>query len=42
MVPTGCGYLAGPLGLHLAHDVCQIETTVRVLAGSLADCPGAT
>jgi hypothetical protein len=37
VVPTGCGYLAGPFGLYLAHDVCQVETTVRVLAGSLAD-----
>ena len=36
-MPTGCSYLAGPLGLHLTHDVCQVETTVRVLPGSLAN-----
>ena len=28
---------AGPLGFDLTHDVCQVETTVRVLAGPLAD-----
>jgi hypothetical protein len=37
VVPTGCGYLAGPLGLNLTYDVRQIETAARVLADRLAD-----
>jgi hypothetical protein len=31
------GYFAVPLGFDLTHDVCQVQTTVRVLAGPLAD-----
>jgi len=37
VVPTGCGYFTGPLGFNLTHDISQVETTVRVLAGPLAD-----
>jgi hypothetical protein len=37
VVSTGGGDLAGPLGLDLTHDICQIETTVRMLAGRLTD-----
>ena len=37
VVPTRCGYLAGPLCLDLTYDICQVETTVRVLAGRLTD-----
>jgi hypothetical protein len=36
-VPTGRRNLAGPLGLGLPDHICQVETTVRVLTGSLAD-----
>mgnify|MGYP003288055323 CR=1 FL=1 len=35
VMPTGSGYLAGPLSLHLTDHVCQVETTVRMSAGSL-------
>jgi hypothetical protein len=37
VVSTGGGDLAGPLGLDLTHDICQVETTVRMLAGRLTD-----
>ena len=37
VVPTRGGYFAGPLGLDLTHDICQVETTVRMPAGRLTD-----
>ena len=37
VLPTGCGYLAGPIGLDLTYDVRQVETTARALADRLAD-----
>jgi hypothetical protein len=35
VMATGSGHLAGPLGLNLTHDIRQVETTARVLAGLL-------
>ena len=36
VMPAGSGYLAGPLGLDLTDHVCQVETTLGVLAGRVA------
>ena len=36
VMPSGCGHLAGPLGLHLTDHVCQIEAAIGVLAGLIA------
>ena len=37
VMPSGSSYLAGPLGLHLTNHVCQVEATLGVLVGSVAD-----
>jgi hypothetical protein len=37
VVPAGRSDLARPFGLDLPNDICQIETTVRMFAGALAD-----
>lgn len=36
VVPAGRGDLAGPLGLDLTNNICQIDKTIRVFAGTLA------
>jgi hypothetical protein len=33
VMPACSGYLAGPLSLHLTYYVCQVKTTLGVLAG---------
>jgi hypothetical protein len=36
VMSSGRSDLAGPLGLHLTDYVCQVETTLGVLVGSIA------
>ena len=36
VMPTGSGYLAGPLGFDLADHVCQVETALGVCASPVA------
>jgi hypothetical protein len=36
VMPTRRGYFAGPLGLDLTDDICQVKTMVRMLPGRLA------
>jgi hypothetical protein len=42
VVSTRGGDFAGPLGLDLTHDICQVETTVRMPAGSPTTSMGST
>ena len=37
VMPTCCGYFAGPLGLDLTHYICQVEATVGMATGPLSD-----
>jgi hypothetical protein len=37
VVSTCRGYFAGPLGLRLTDDICQVKTMVHMLPGSLTD-----
>jgi hypothetical protein len=39
-MPTGSGYLAGPLRVGLTDHIRQVKTTVRMPAGSLHDLDG--
>jgi hypothetical protein len=36
VMPTRCGYFAGPLSLDLTHHICQVKMTVRMPTGPLA------
>jgi hypothetical protein len=35
VMPTRCGYFAGPLSLDLTHHICQVKMTVRIPTGPL-------
>ena len=35
VMPTRRGYFAGPLGLDLTDDICQVKAMVRMLSGPL-------
>jgi hypothetical protein len=37
VMPACCGYFAGPLGLDLTDEICQVKTMARVVSGTLAD-----
>jgi hypothetical protein len=37
VVTAGCGNFTSPLGLNLANDICQVETTASVPNCRLTD-----